>query len=108
MNVPPLITAAVSATANAPSERLPRKYLRRNPAFRLATRLATTPRPSETSVKSTSAPIIAGCVSGISGLAMVLLSRLADVGIELGRVVAAEVVLGHREPGEPDGEHAAD
>ena len=26
MNVPPLMTAAVSATENAPSERFPRKY----------------------------------------------------------------------------------
>ena len=31
MKVPPLITAAVSATANAPSERLPRKYFVEEP-----------------------------------------------------------------------------
>ena len=61
MKVPPLITAAVSATANAPSDRFPRKYFWRKPDFLLATRFATTPRPSETIVKITSATSVAGC-----------------------------------------------
>src|SRR3954453_9606878 len=105
MNVPPLITAAVSATANAPSERLPRKYFSRNVPFFCA-KLATTPRPSEITVKRTSAIRVGGC-AWIADTLFIESSR-ADVVLELGRVVLAQVVVGHDEPGEPDREGRTD
>src|SRR5215468_2733429 len=99
MNVPPLITAAVSATANAPSDRFPRKYFWRNPALRLATRLASTPIPSETRVKTTRATSVAGWAW--TAAALFMQAALPDVGLELRGVVLTEVVVGHEEPGEP-------
>src|SRR4051794_17328818 len=101
MNVPPLMTAAVSATANAPSERFPRKYFSRNVPLRCA-KLATTPRPREISVKRTSAISVGG--SAWMAETLFMQASLADVLLELGRVVLAEVVVGHHEPGEPDRE----
>src|SRR4051812_33101032 len=98
MKVPPLITAAVSATAKAPSERLPRKYFWRKFPLRPA-RLATTPSPSEIRVKSSSATSVGGWAWIAAALPME--PALADVALELGRVVAAQVVVGHVEAGEP-------
>src|SRR3954463_8407110 len=101
MNVPPLMTAAVSATANAPSERFPRKYFSRKLPLRCA-KLATTPSPSEIRVKRTSAIRVGGW-AWIAGALFIQASR-ADVGLEFGRMVLAEVVVGHHEPGEPERE----
>src|SRR3954452_18187754 len=98
MNVPPLMTAAVSATANAPSDRLPRKYFSRKVPLRWA-KLATTPRPSEIKVNSTSAIIVGGCAWMAATLFMH--PPLADVPLKLRRVVLAEVVVDHEESGEP-------
>src|SRR5262245_26997852 len=105
MNVPPLITAAVRATANAPSERLPRKYFSRNDPFRWA-KLATTPRPSEISVNRTSAINVGGWAW--IACALFIPPPRADVLLELGRAVLAEVVVTHHEPGEPEREYRAD
>src|SRR5947209_2301879 len=106
MNVPPLITAAVRATDKAPSDRLPRKYFWRNPALRLATRFATTPRPSDTSVKITSASRVAGWAWIASALGID--DPFPDVPFQLGRVVPAQVVVDHEEPREPDREQGTD
>src|SRR5262249_42469214 len=101
MNVPPLMTAAVSATANAPSDRLPRKYFSRKLPFRSA-KLATTPRPSEIKVKSTSAIKVGGCAWIPVTLSMQ--ASLANVLLELGCVILAEFVVLHEVPREPDRE----
>src|SRR5215213_1470059 len=99
MNVPPLMTAAVSATENAPSERLPRKYFRRKLPWRPA-RLATAPMPSEASVKRIRATSVGGC-AWIAPASIMGAAPLPDVGLQLGRVVRAQVVVGHGEPREP-------
>src|SRR3954447_19667681 len=104
MNVPPLITAAVSATANAPSERLPRKYFSRKLPLRPAM-FATTPRPSEISVNSTSAISVGGCAWIAATLFMQ--ASLADVLLELVGVVGAQVVVDHVEPRKPEHEQRA-
>src|SRR5262245_37455227 len=104
MNVPPLMTAAVKATANAPSDRLPRKYFSRKLPLRWA-KLATTPRPSEISVNSTSATSVGGCAWMAATLFME--APFPDLLLQLGRVVLAEVVVGHHEAGEPEGEQCA-
>src|SRR4051812_2733186 len=105
MNVPPLMTAAVKATANAPSERFPRKYFSRKLPFR-CTRLATTPSPSEITVNRPRAIRVGGC-AWIACALFIEPSR-ADLRLEVGRVVLAEVVVGHDEAGEPEREHPAD
>src|SRR4051812_6744883 len=101
MNVPPLITAAVRATANAPSERLPRKYFSRKAPFRPAM-FATTPRPSEIKVNRTSAIRVGGWAW--IALALFMQASLADVLLELLAVVGAQVVVGHVESREPEHE----
>src|SRR5207237_9527029 len=93
-----------SATANAPSERLPRKYFSRNDPLRSAN-LATTPSPSEISVKSTR-PINVGS-SAWTAPALFMPPPFADVLFELGRVVLAQVVVGHEDAGEPEREQCA-
>src|SRR3954469_6160963 len=98
MNVPPLMTAAVSATANAPSERLPRKYFSRKLPLRCA-KLATTPRIREITVKRTRAIRVGGWAW--IACALFMESPRADVFFKLGRVVLAQVVVDHDEPGEP-------
>src|SRR4051812_31036408 len=105
MNVPPLMTAAVSATANAPSERLPRKYFSRKLPLR-CTRLATTPSPSEIRVNRTSAIKVGGW-AWIACALFIQVSR-PDMGLQLGCTVLAEVVVGHHESGEPEREQGRD
>src|SRR3954470_20919415 len=104
-NVPPLITAAVRATATAPIERFPRKYFFRKSALLVATRLATTPSPSEIRVNSRRA--ITGPQWPWRG-SSVMRHPFADLALQVGGVVAAEVVLAHHETDEPGGEQPAD
>ena len=72
----------------------------------LGARLATTPRPSEISVKSTSATSVGGWAW--IALGVIHADPLPDVALELGGVVLAQVVVGHVEPGEPEREQRAD
>src|SRR5262249_49372711 len=101
MNVPPLITAAVSATAKAPSDRLPRKYFSRKLPFRPAT-LATTPRPSEISVKRTSAINVGGWAW--IALTLFMQAPLPDVLLELVGVILPQLIVGHVESRKPEHE----
>src|SRR5262245_7457408 len=100
------MTAAVSATAKAPSDRFPRKYRLRKPALRLAARLATTPSPSDIAGKIAKA--ISGPGWSVVTIALFIAGRLPDVGLQLGRVVGPQVVVGHHESREEEDEQATE
>src|SRR5262249_30306586 len=69
-------------------------------------KFANTPRASETRVKITSAIRVGGWAWSAAALPM--RPPLADVALQLRRVVLAEVVVGHVEPGEAEREHGTD
>src|SRR4051794_39695697 len=96
MNVPPLWTVAVSASAQAPSPRSPRKYDRRKPPR--AARDASVPSQTE----ATTTP------NNVTSAPQPAVGAPIGSGIVRAPAVLAQVVVSHEPPREPARDQHAD